>query len=94
MSHVGLQDINSGSPGSGCYAPARPLRPFPDWPGCPPWYPQDEMKLDNLRIHQTFIAILLQTVVLLAALAAGRIRSNVTEGAWAGRVNTLAIWRR
>jgi hypothetical protein len=52
------------------------------------------MKLDSLRIHQTFIAILLQAVVLLAALAAGRIRSNVTEGAWAGRVNTLAIWRR
>ena len=50
--------------------------------------------LDNLRIHQKFIAILLPPLVLLAALAAGRIRSNVTEGVLAGRVNTLAIWRR
>jgi hypothetical protein len=33
-------------------------------------------------------------LALLAALAAGRIRSNVTEGVRAGRVNTLAIWRR
>jgi hypothetical protein len=33
-------------------------------------------------------------LVLLAALAAGRIRSNVTQGVRAGRVNTLAIWRR
>jgi hypothetical protein len=48
----------------------------------------------NLRIHQTFIAILLLPLVLLAALAAGRIRSNVTQGLRAGRVNTLAIWRR
>ena len=48
--------------------------------------------LDNLRIHQKFIAILLP--LLLAALAAGRIRSNVTQGVGAGRVNTLAIWRR
>jgi hypothetical protein len=32
--------------------------------------------------------------VLLAALAAGRIRSNLTQGVRAGRVNTLAIWRR
>jgi hypothetical protein len=47
--------------------------------------------LDNLRIHQTFIAILLLPPVLLAAPAAGRIRSNVTEGM---RVNTLASWRR
>ena len=31
---------------------------------------------------------------LLATLAAGRIRSNVTQGVEAGRVNTLAIWRR
>jgi hypothetical protein len=36
--------------------------------------------LDNLRLHQTFIAILLLPLVLLAALAAGRIRSNVTQG--------------
>jgi hypothetical protein len=32
--------------------------------------------------------------VLLAALAAGRIRSNLTQGVRAGRMNTLAIWRR
>jgi hypothetical protein len=32
--------------------------------------------LDNLRIHQTFIAIPLLPPVLLAALAAGRIRST------------------
>jgi hypothetical protein len=32
--------------------------------------------LDNLRIHQNFIAILLLPLVLLAALAAGRIRST------------------
>jgi hypothetical protein len=46
--------------------------------------------LDNLRIHQKFVAILLLPLVL-AALAAGRIRSNVTEGVRAGRVNTLVI---
>jgi hypothetical protein len=50
--------------------------------------------LDNPRIHQTVIAILLLPLVLVAALAAGRVRSNVTQGARAGRVNTLAIWRR
>jgi hypothetical protein len=50
--------------------------------------------LDNLRIHRKFIAILLLPLVLLAALAAGRIRSNVTRSVRAGRVNTLAIWRR
>ena len=50
--------------------------------------------LDNLLIHQTFIAILLPPLVVLAAPAAGRIRSSVTEGVRAGRVNTLAIWRR
>ena len=32
--------------------------------------------LDNLRIHQTFIAILLRPLVLLVAPAAGRIRST------------------
>ena len=32
--------------------------------------------LDNLRIHQKFIAILLLPLVLLAAVAAGRIRST------------------
>ena len=33
-------------------------------------------------------------LVQLAALAAVRIRSNVTEGVRAERVNVLAIWRR
>jgi hypothetical protein len=47
--------------------------------------------LDNLRIHQKFIAILLLPLVLLA-LAAGRIRSNVTEGVRAGRVNALVVF--
>jgi hypothetical protein len=37
---------------------------------------------------------LLLPLVLLAALAAGRVRSNVTDGVRAGRVNTRAIWRR
>jgi hypothetical protein len=51
--------------------------------------------LDNLRTHQNFIAILLLPLVPLAALAAGRIRSNVTQGVLrAGRMNALAIWRR
>jgi hypothetical protein len=50
--------------------------------------------LDDLRIHQKFIVILLLPLVLLAALVAGGIRSNVTEGVRAGRVNTLAVWRR
>ena len=47
--------------------------------------------LHNLRIYQKFIAILLLPLVLLA-LAAGRIRSNVTEGVRARRVNTLVIF--
>jgi hypothetical protein len=46
--------------------------------------------LHNLRIQQRFVAILLLPLVLLAGLAAGRIRLNVTEGVRAGRVNTLA----
>jgi hypothetical protein len=51
--------------------------------------------LDNLRTHQNFIAILLlPLLVLLAALAAGRIPSNVTQGVRAGQMNALAIWRR
>ena len=33
-------------------------------------------------------------LVLLAAWAAGRIRSRVTEGVWAGRTDILAIWGR
>ena len=49
--------------------------------------------LDDLRIHHKFIAILLQPPVLLAP-AAARIRSNVTEGVRAGRLDTLASWRR
>jgi hypothetical protein len=56
--------------------------------------PQDELDAGHLRIHRNFIAILLLPLVLLAALAAGRIRSNVTQGVRAGRVNTLTIWRR
>jgi hypothetical protein len=95
MSHVGLQDVNSGSPGSGCYAPARPSSaPFPDGPGAAVVTPQDEMNAGQPLHHQKFIAILLPPLVLLAALAAGRIRSNVTEGVRAGRMNTLASWRR
>jgi hypothetical protein len=50
------------------------------------------LNVDNLRTHQNFIAILL--LVLLAAMAAGRIRSNVSPGVRAGRMNALAIWRR
>ena len=50
--------------------------------------------LDDLCIHQKFIAILLLPLALLAALAAGRFRSNTTQGVPAGRVSTLAIWRR
>jgi hypothetical protein len=53
--------------------------------------PRMSCMLDDLHIHQTFIAILLPPLVLLAAPAAGRIRSNVTGGV---RVNTLASWRR
>jgi hypothetical protein len=50
-------------------------------------FPRMTRMLDNLRIHQTFL-------VLLAALAAGWIRSSVTEGVRTGRVTTQAIWRR
>jgi hypothetical protein len=49
--------------------------------------------LDNSRILPKFIAILLLPLVLLATLPAGRIRSNLTQGVRAGRMNTLAIWR-
>jgi hypothetical protein len=48
--------------------------------------------LHNVRIHQRFIDILPPPPVLLAALAAGRIRSNATEGVRAGRVNTLVVF--
>jgi hypothetical protein len=56
--------------------------------------PRTSSMLDNLRIHQKFIAIPLLPPVLLGASAGGRIRSTVTEGVRAGRLNTLAIWRR
>ena len=49
--------------------------------------------LDNSRLPPKFIAILLLPLVLLAALAAGRIRFNLTQGVRAGRMNTLTIWR-
>jgi hypothetical protein len=45
--------------------------------------------LDNPRTHQKFIAIPTPPLVLLA----GRI-PDLTVGARAGRLNTLAIWRR
>jgi hypothetical protein len=48
--------------------------------------------LQNLRIHQKSIAILPLPLVLLADLAAGRIRSNVTEGVRARRVNGLVVF--
>ena len=50
--------------------------------------------LDNLRIHRKVHRDPPAALVLLAALAAGRIRSYVTQGARAGRVNTLAMSRR
>jgi hypothetical protein len=50
--------------------------------------------LDSLRIHRKFHRDPPAALVLLAALAAGRIRSNLTQGVRAGRMNTLAIWRR
>jgi hypothetical protein len=56
--------------------------------------PRMSRMLDNLPIHRNFITILLLPLVLLAALAVGRIRSNLTQGVRAGWVNTLAIWRR
>jgi hypothetical protein len=67
------------------------LRPFP-MARCPPWCPQDERNAGQPPIHQKFIAILLPLLVLLAALAAGRIRSNVTEGVRSGRVNALVVF--
>ena len=70
------------------------LRPFPMGLVSAVVSPRMSSMLDDLRIHQKTIAILQLPLVLLAALAAGRIRSNVTEGVRAGRVNTLVIWRR
>jgi hypothetical protein len=48
--------------------------------------------LHDLRIHQKFIAILLHPLVLLAALAAGRIRFSVTKGVRAGRGHALVVF--
>jgi hypothetical protein len=52
------------------------LRPFPIGLVPAVMSPRMSSMLDNLCIHQTFIAILLLPLVLLAALAAGRIRST------------------
>ena len=52
---------------------------------------ESRAKLAGHAIHPMLITL---PPVLLAALAAGRIRSNVTQGVRAGRLNTLAIWRR
>jgi hypothetical protein len=49
----------------------------------PAGVPRMSGMLDNLRIHHKFIAILLPPV-RLAALAAGRLRANVTVGARRG----------
>ena len=67
-----------------CYAPARPSAPFArsDGLGARRDVPKDEMNAGQPLLP----------LVLLAALAAGRIRS--TEGVRAVRVNTLASWRR
>jgi hypothetical protein len=86
--------MNSGSPDSRCYAPARLLAPIPDGPGSRPGVSKDEGSAGQPPHPPKLIAILLLRLVLPAALAAGRIRSKVSEGVWAGRVNTLAIWRR
>jgi hypothetical protein len=50
--------------------------------------------LDDLRLHQRFIAILLLPPVVRAALAASRDPLHATEGVRAGRVNTPSVWRR
>jgi hypothetical protein len=68
------------------------LRPFPMGLVPAAVSPRMSGMLDNLRVHQKFIAILLLPLVLLASLAAGRIRSNVTKGVRAGRVNTLVVF--
>jgi hypothetical protein len=67
------------------------LRPFPMGLVPAAVSPRMSGMLDNLRVHQKFIAILLLPL-LPAALAAGRIRSNVMEGVRAGRVNTLVVF--
>ncbi len=50
--------------------------------------------LEKLRIYRKFIAILLLPLVPLIARAAGRIRSNLTEGVRAGPIHTPGIWKR
>jgi hypothetical protein len=50
--------------------------------------------LDNLRIHQTFIAILLPPLALLGALAAGWIRSTSRRACGQGGSTPLAFSRR
>jgi hypothetical protein len=68
--------------------------PVPDGPARRgvPWM---SCMLDDLRLHQKFIAILLLLPpVVLAALAASRDPLHATEGVRAGRVNTPSIWRR
>ena len=62
MPHPGVHNLNGGSPGSGCYAPARLSAPFPDGAWCPP---RMSSMLDDHRIYQTFVAILLPPLVLL-----------------------------
>ena len=56
------------------------LRPFPMGLVPAAVSPRISGMLQNLRIHQKFIAIPLLPLVLPAALAAGRIRSNVKAG--------------
>jgi hypothetical protein len=68
------------------------LRPFPMGLVPAAVSPRMSGMLDNLRIHQKFIAILPLPLVLLAALPAGRIRSNVTDAVRARRVNTLVVF--
>ena len=50
--------------------------------------------LDNHRIHQTFIAILQPPLVLLGALAAGRIRFTSRRACGQGGSTPPALWRR
>ena len=56
--------------------------------------PRTSCMPDNLHIHQKFITIPLPPLVLRAAVAGGQIRSSLTKGVRAGRVNTPVIWRR
>ena len=96
MSHVGLQDRNSGSRGSAVMLPHGLLRPFSrsDGLGARCGVPQDELNAGQPPHPPESSSRSSRCAVLLAALAAGRIRSYVTQGARAGRVNTLAMSRR